>query len=140
MTRDMKAYVANRREHRRSTLIEMSGGSCQECGSTDSLEFNHIDRTAKTFGLDKRGMDYKWETILEEWRKCELLCQKHHKEKTKKQYENGDMPPSWNSMKHMPYIHGTMRMYQEKSCRCNDCKAAKREYRKGGTVYSQIVV
>lgn len=124
----MAKYMKERRIKRRAILVEMSGGQCEECGSIDSLEFNHIDRSKKLFGLSGKGLDTAWNKILLEWEKCELLCSFHHQIKTKEQYSTGEIA-AWRSMKHLPYEHGTMRMYNEKKCRCEACKYAKRLYR-----------
>lgn len=127
---DMRVYMAKRRTERRLFLIEMSGSECAKCGNSDidALEFNHLDRSTKSFGLDKRGMDKSWDKILTEWKKCELLCQECHKDYTRTQHSSGQIN-SWNKDIHGEYLHGTARMYHEKKCRCERCRTAKRMYR-----------
>jgi 5-methylcytosine-specific restriction endonuclease McrA len=39
----MRTYIKARRKVRRARLIELLGGQCVRCGSTDELEFDHID-------------------------------------------------------------------------------------------------
>jgi len=126
----MKQYMANRRVERRVKLIEMSGGCCRVCGSTEGLEFNHIDRSNKNFVLSGKGLDKAWTKILEEHAKCELLCSQHHKDYTQKQWANGELT-AWNKGLHGDYQHGSPRTYHDLKCRCEKCKLAKRMYREG---------
>jgi hypothetical protein len=67
----------------RQILIEKLGGKCVECGCTDSLEFDHIDPSTKSFNI-AAGYTKPKEVLLEEVAKCQLLCNKCHIEKTKK--------------------------------------------------------
>ena len=50
---------------------------CVRCGSTDKLEWDHIDRTTKSFDIAD-CYTKKSETILEELKKCQRLCQPCH--------------------------------------------------------------
>ena len=69
---------------RKLKLIEEMGGKCQICGydkNISALEFHHKDPTQKDFQLDARKMsNTKWETLLEEAKKCDLLCANCHRE------------------------------------------------------------
>jgi len=67
----------------RQILIEKLGGKCVECGCTESLEFDHIDPSTKSFNI-AAGYTKPKEVLLEEVAKCQLLCNKCHIEKTKK--------------------------------------------------------
>ena len=116
----------------------MAGNECQVCKSTENLEFNHIDRSTKLITLSGKGLDGKWETILKELDKCELLCHTCHLEKTREQYKNKEIRP-WNDKTHLPYLHGTTRSYEEISCRCEDCRYAKKLYRDKFVGYSDLV-
>lgn len=130
----MAAYMRKRRADRRNKLIEMSGGQCASCGSTDHLEFNHTDLSNKLFTLSGAGLDKAWATILVEWEKCELLCSSCHLDYTRWQYSaNSFVAPNKN---HDAIECGTMRGYQEKKCRCKPCKAAKAAYRRKEISYS----
>lgn len=135
---NMAEYMKARRLKRRLQLIELLGGKCTDCDTTENLEFNHIDRDSKLFELSGKSLDTKWEVILEEANKCELVCKEHHLERTREQYESGQIK-IWNDKKHLPYIHGTMRCYQEQGCRCDFCKNAKRVYRSGNSKYSEVI-
>jgi transposase-like protein len=69
-------------KERKLQLIEMSGGACSKCGykkNYAALTFHHLDPTNKTFTVDSRKLsNTNWNSILEEWKKCELLCANCH--------------------------------------------------------------
>ena len=57
---------------------------CSVCGYNEipqALEFDHIDRSKKKFGMNK-AYKYKWSTIMEELEKCVILCANCHRKKT----------------------------------------------------------
>lgn len=119
----IRNYVREYRNKRRTYAYAKLGGRCVKCGSTDSLEFDHIDPTTKILTISKLWTASK--TIFEEeLAKCQLLCHKCHLEKT---IANGDnyIPA--------PASHGSLTLYN-RGCRCNECKIKyknwKREYRK----------
>ena len=134
----MALYMQNRRLVRRNKLIKYLGGFCTVCKSTTNLEFNHIDRSNKLFTLSGSGLDKSWVKILEEVDKCELVCHTCHLGKTREQFKTKQIRP-WNDKKHLPFIHGTARSYNEINCRCNDCKKAKRLYRNKQLGYSDTI-
>ena len=108
----------------REGLIEeakvMLGGRCVRCGMTEGLEFDHIDRSTKSFVIGGAKVASR-RRIMNEARKCQLLCREHHLEKS---HEVGDLPQS---------SHGTNSKYTH-GCRCAPCttahREAMREYRK----------
>ena len=132
MKTDMRVYMAERRKRRRQDLIALKGGKCQVCGSDERLEFDHRDRTTKLFNLSGCYLDRAWDTILTELAKCDLLCFTCHRIKTVTYGETGGGLNKDLS----PLTHGTMRMYDLGSCRCDPCRGAKRDYRHGKVSYS----
>ncbi len=54
---------------------------CHDCKENDHrvLDFHHIEK--KFFWLRNAG-DYSWSEILEEIKKCEILCSNFHRKKT----------------------------------------------------------
>ena len=75
---------AKRRERKakhREHLVNMLGGKCCGCGTTENLQFDHLDRTTKSFCIGK-NLAAKLEKLEEEARKCQLLCQDCHNVKT----------------------------------------------------------
>lgn len=138
-SKDMAKYMRGRRAARRKELIKLKGERCARCGSAYELEFNHLDRSDKSFTLSGKGLDKSWDKILAELDKCELLCREHHLEYTRQQHKTGEIVP-WNSKKDIPYEHGTTRTYMEIKCRCVDCVYARKLNRKKELSYSDVVV
>jgi hypothetical protein len=134
----MAQYMRDRRSKRRETLVELKGGKCQVCGSTDTLEFNHRERTLKLFGISGAALDKAWFKILAEVEKCDLLCSEHHKDYTREQWMAGEILP-WNDKSDRPYEHGTARTYSEQQCRCPECRMAKRLYRNKSLSYTEAI-
>ena len=62
---------------RRQILIQQLGGKCVICGSTENLEFDHIDKHAKSFGVSSH-LSYSLESVKTELDKCQLLCHECH--------------------------------------------------------------
>ena len=73
----MRTYIKARRKYRRAQLIELLGGKCVRCGSTDELEFDHINPETKVFAVGS-DMSRAWATLVEEALKCQLLCRPCH--------------------------------------------------------------
>jgi hypothetical protein len=72
------------RKNTKTKMVEAMGGACQCCGynaCTEALAFHHIDPTVKDMGFgDTRANPKKWEKIVEELRKCILVCHNCHSE------------------------------------------------------------
>ena len=67
---------------RKIQLIELMGGKCQKCGydkNYAALEFHHLDPNEKEFVWTRMRLK-SWEVILEEIKKCILLCANCHRE------------------------------------------------------------
>lgn len=106
-------------EKRMSLFKEMLGGKCAKCGSTENLQMDHIDHEAKSFTISKRWA-LKLERLIDELAKCQLLCGKHHKEKT---LAEGSLAKGAN--KQARQVHGTVWSYTKYKCRCEACRSAK---------------
>ena len=69
---------------RKKELVEMLGGKCSVWGYNKNyaaLEFHHKDPDEKSFPLDGRHLsNTAMETIIDEVKKCVLLCSNCHKE------------------------------------------------------------
>ena len=64
----------------------LRGKGCQICGETDPvvLQFHHLrDKEANVSNLISNGR--KWERVLEEIEKCQILCANCHFRKTAKE-------------------------------------------------------
>lgn len=68
---------------RKQQLVEMFGGKCSKCGynrSIKALDFHHRDRATKEFNLSSLGYTCRWDRLVEEAKKCDLLCANCHRE------------------------------------------------------------
>jgi len=115
--RYMREYYAKRIESLKARL----GGVCVSCGSTEDLEFDHIDPESKSFSISEL-MKYSKEVVDSEIEKCQLLCSHCHKIKscsdrgqTLTVDKNGDR-----------VVHGTPS--GARHCGCNECKIFKKKY------------
>lgn len=106
------------RDKRRQMAIDLLGGKCVECGTTKRLEFDHInvDRVDDRHVITRLISDTSWATVLEELKKCQLLCNSCHWEKTRRDF-------NYNK-----YEHGTVTCYRATACRCDDCRNAHSSY------------
>lgn len=109
-------YRRDWRRARKVSFVEKLGGVCSHCGTTERLEFDHIDRNTKLFDIATH-LDSSTQTLLSELKKCQLLCKSCHA--TKSQAERG------NDTSHR---HGLLSTYVNLGCRCSDCKNANRVY------------
>ena len=80
-------YIAQQARglERKKQLIEIAGGECCDCGykkNISALEFHHLDPDKKSFGIDLRKCSCaKWERLVEEVKKCVLICANCHRER-----------------------------------------------------------
>lgn len=69
---------------RKLELIKMMGGKCSKCGydkNIAALDFHHLNPKEKSFQLDARHLsNTHMEKIMEEVKKCVLLCANCHRE------------------------------------------------------------
>lgn len=68
----------------KNRIVDAMGGSCVVCGymkCNSSLVLHHLDPSKKEFGLGSiRANPKKWSTIVEEIKKCVLVCHNCHYE------------------------------------------------------------
>ena len=123
---DMKAYMNARRNRRRTLLKKILGDRCVDCGAVDELEFDHLDPSQKSFTISG-GLHKNWDLLVEEATKCNLRCRSCHKMRTSREGHSqrfGQDNPMW-----VEAVHGTAKMYEK--CKCDKCRAWKRQYRLG---------
>lgn len=81
-----QSYIAQQKRgrQRKIELIKLHKGSCQNCDYNKNyaaLEFHHVNPEKKDFQLDLRSLSNRnWGVILEEVKKCILLCSNCHSE------------------------------------------------------------
>lgn len=104
-----REYQLNWLRNRKFLVEEKLGGHCVICGSTETLEVDHINWAEKHPSIKGKGFPYSWAwtRIEKELEHCQLLCKACHEEKTFQ--EKG------------AYTHGTRSMYKRHQCRCNKC-------------------
>ena len=87
--KDKQANLEYQLEHRKETrkqLVEyLKAHPCVVCGESDPvvLQFDHIDPSTKKASVSRlMSGTRKWETILKEIEKCQVLCANCHARKT----------------------------------------------------------
>lgn len=115
-------------------LLEMFGNACMRCGYNKSrrvLSFHHRDPSQKKF-IISGNHSRKFEILVEEAKKCDILCANCHLELHDEEYID-----YWNkaealkladpkviARRNNEIVHGTYYGYYHKGCRCEQCKAA----------------
>ncbi len=122
MHRDKETWNAYIREYQKKKYVERKdmylsklGGKCVVCSTTESLEFDHIDATTKSFTFTTKIASLSIEKLDAEAKKLQLLCNKCHGEKTAASSDDG-------SVGHGGGNSG------KRNCPCALCKAKKAEY------------
>lgn len=83
---NIQCYANQKKRAKKAKLyyISLLGGCCSKCGYRKNyavLSFHHVDGSTKKFGLDGRSLSNRKESeILEELKKCVLLCANCHGE------------------------------------------------------------
>lgn len=80
-----RAAASNRRmklERTQLLLDHLSAHPCVDCGETDPtvLEFDHL--RDKEFDISRGYYSRRWETVLPEIAKCEVVCANCHRRRT----------------------------------------------------------
>jgi hypothetical protein len=61
------------------------GGKCCKCSAVENLQFDHIDRATKSFNIAEKLNSKSYDVLLQEVKKCQLLCHPCHKLKSAKE-------------------------------------------------------
>jgi transposase len=75
--------VADRRRRVKEILVNEAGGACVLCGYDrfpGALQFHHVDRSTKAFGIGQQGVTRSIEALRAEAAKCVLVCANCHAE------------------------------------------------------------
>ncbi len=76
-----KQYVMRRRDERKAIVVEHFGDKCHDCGNTFPhccYDFHHVNPLEKKFEIAPR-LDGNIDTIMEEAKKCVMLCSNCHR-------------------------------------------------------------
>ncbi|MBP7966673.1 hypothetical protein KAZ66_00170 [Candidatus Woesebacteria bacterium] len=83
MSKQSEAIKQWRKNTKQKVIIAM-GNSCQVCNynkCNDALELHHLDPSEKEFGLGAiMAHPVRWDKIVDEIKKCILLCSNCHRE------------------------------------------------------------
>lgn len=120
---EKRAYQLQWMEARRSEWI-MANGPCVHCGSEENLEVDHIIPRKIAGGLAPSAIWSRREEVrTRELAKCQVLCSTCHAEKSRSESFQGN--------------HGARAMYERHGCRCEPCKAWKKQ--KNARRYASVV-
>jgi 5-methylcytosine-specific restriction endonuclease McrA len=75
--------VTEMRRKNKRKLVEFFGGKCTKCGYdryVGALEFHHLDPNSKEFGMGAGGISWSFKRMVEEAKKCILVCSNCHRE------------------------------------------------------------
>ena len=76
--------VKSWRQRTKERIVQSFGGKCGICGydkCDESLDLHHLDPLEKEFGIGKvRANPMSWNKIVQELRKCVLVCRNCHGE------------------------------------------------------------
>ena len=73
--------LQNRKKLHKQKCLERLGSKCVRCGTTEKLEFDHIDKSTKEYQITSR-LSCSLERLFEEVDKCQLLCNGCHIQKS----------------------------------------------------------
>jgi hypothetical protein len=74
--------TGDRRRNRKERVVRLLGGACQLCGYDRclwALDLHHVDASSKDFNVSSSNTR-RWASIVDEVRKCVLLCRNCHQE------------------------------------------------------------
>lgn len=76
---------ANRKARKRKTakIQSVTGKSCWICGYSScwqAMDFHHIDPSTKLFNITTLELQFTWDRVIKEVKKCALLCCRCHRE------------------------------------------------------------
>jgi 5-methylcytosine-specific restriction endonuclease McrA len=108
----MREYMLKRYHRRRDKALEILGGCCVDCGTTDNLEFDHVDPKDKSFDVARAFTSMAESKLWSELHKCLIRCTRCHLKKTSNE----------NSVGHGEGKTG------KKNCRCDLCRPLKNAY------------
>ena len=77
-TVDARKWKTDRYRDRREAAVAYLGGACVSCGTTEDLEFDHVDPATKTREMARCFGDLSAANLAVEVAKCQLLCKPCH--------------------------------------------------------------
>lgn len=86
-------YKLKLKKRKKLQAIEMMGGSCELCGYNkcpDALDFHHCNGE-KEFNVGMAIPRWSWEKVVNELKKCIMVCANCHREIHSKSVDNSDL-------------------------------------------------
>lgn len=84
MSKSNVQSVIDWRKRTKQRIVDAMGNKCSECGYSvcvDALELHHLDPAHKKFSFGGiRARPRSWNTIVEELKKCIMVCANCHRE------------------------------------------------------------
>jgi hypothetical protein len=116
----MMCETTIKRAENRAKAIDLLGDVCAYCGGNNFLQFDHVNNDRiDTEHCISQMLTLSWAVILEELKKCQLLCRSCHAKKPK--LRNGKLTGQIK--------HGSLSYYNNYRCRCFSCRRANANYR-----------
>jgi len=115
-----KEYHQKYYAERKKEYVRILGGCCVKCGSTENLQFDHIEKDSREFVIAKI-MKRKRAFVLQELKKCQLLCDTCHRKKSiiEKSYVGGRLKgekSNLSKLKEKDVIDIRKRLAQGETC------------------------
>ena len=68
----------------------LQSSSCKDCGEKNwlVLEFDHLPQFTKSFNISTGMKNFRWEKVLTEIKKCDIVCANCHRLRTQKRSNN----------------------------------------------------
>jgi protein-arginine kinase activator protein McsA len=130
------------RKSTKKLMVDSMGGKCVICGycsCIEAMDFHHIDPSTKNFSISQViANPKKWNVVVEELRRCVLLCSNCHREveagvtKLPNNYIKFDesyinyrevRQPKIRTCK---YCNTTLNTFSKSRRCCDDCKSLNR--------------
>ncbi len=108
----MSDYMLKRYHTKMTDAKEQFGNVCSLCGSSEQLEFHHVNQADKSFTIGSKMLSLSDAKIQAELEKCQLICSLCHRQ------QHASSAPC-----------GTAQRYW-RGCRCKPCVLAYNEYQK----------
>lgn len=113
----MRLYMKERYDERKKIAFDLLGGRCANCGSTENLDIDHVDRKKKTMATTRMTM-VRMVKFIKELSLCQLLCKSCHIRKTIEERGN----------KVAVGTHGTLSALRWCKPPCQACRDAKNKW------------
>ncbi len=108
----MADYMLKRYHDKMTHAKEQFDNVCSLCGSSEQLEFHHINPLEKSFTIGSEMLSLSDAKIQAELEKCQLICNLCHRQRHSSSAPCGTAQRYW------------------RGCRCKPCTTVNTEYNK----------